>query len=136
MWGQGQQGGNQGFGQLTKSDHFGGMGGAFSDFGQNSNLSLVAVRGGAGSLIDRVQFLFIDINTGQYVESPVYGGQGGAPFMYQAPPGQYITDIWVTHGALVNRLRFGTNQGVTSDTYGNDDANHGHFHTNGRITGV
>ena len=70
-----------------ESIHFGGKGGSAVDFTQNSNLSLMAVRGRQGQFLDQIQFLFEDSNTGQYIESPKCGGKGGSEWMFQAPPG-------------------------------------------------
>ena len=105
--------------QLLESDFYGGGGGAnYFEFSQNSNLSLVAVRGKAGACLDSIQFLFVDTTNGQYVESPRFGGLGGNEFMYQAPPGQWITKVWFNVGGVINGVKFGTKQGEVSDHYG------------------
>jgi hypothetical protein len=55
---------------------FGGQGGVKDEFIQ-PNLNLVAVRGKAGDHIDSIQILFMDVKTGNYVETPIWGGKGG-----------------------------------------------------------
>lgn len=55
------------------SQHMGGHGGHHHEFNQ-PNLCLVGIRGRSGAAIDQLQFLFVDINTGQHIESPPYGG--------------------------------------------------------------
>ena len=85
MWGQ--QGG-----QSYWSDYIGGNGGGPKEFiGQN--YSLVAVRGRFGAAVDAIQFLFKDINTGQFFETGMWGGSGGGDFIFQAPVGQWIDRI-------------------------------------------
>ena len=91
------------------------------------------------SAIDSLQFLFVDVNNGQYVETPKYGGNGGAnELFYQAPPGQYINKVNVVHGALVNQISFESNLGDKSRHFGNEPAaKQGQFIAQGkRITGV
>jgi hypothetical protein len=73
------QGFNQGFNQIQPSPFYGGNGGGPGEH-KGPNFSLIGVRGKAGSAIDRIQFLFVDINTGQCVETPAVGGAGGGPF--------------------------------------------------------
>ena len=55
------QGGNYQF-----SEHFGGHGGHKQEF-MRPNLSLVGVKGRCGDSLDAIQFLFVDINTGQHL---------------------------------------------------------------------
>ena len=81
-----------GQGQPQLSQCIGGHGGSHHQFMQ-PNYSLVAVRGRCGGAIDQVQFLFIDINSGQFHESGRYGGNGGNAFEFQAPPGAWIDRI-------------------------------------------
>jgi hypothetical protein len=98
----------------------------------------VAVRGRCGSVIDSLQFLFVDVSNGQYVESPKIGGPGGAnEIFYQAPPGQYIDKVYAVHGSLLTQIRFESNQGDRSKNFGSDGAEHsGQFVVQGkRITG-
>lgn len=54
-------------GQPQESQHFGGGGGHPNQFTHNSNLSLVGVRGRCGGALDQIQFLFRDINSGQFI---------------------------------------------------------------------
>jgi hypothetical protein len=130
MWG-GQQHGN-----YQKSNHFGGQGGGTAEFAQ-PNLSLVAVRGRCGAALDQIQFLFVDINSGQYVESPRWGGTGGGEFIYQAPPGQWIDNIEVNSDNFIQGIQFTTNQGDRSKKFGGNAGSRGTFHVQGkRITGV
>jgi len=90
MWGgqgfnQGQGGFNQGFNQgqgfnqIQTSPHYGGNGGGPGEH-KGPNFSLIGIRGKAGSCIDKLQLLFVDVNTGQCVETPEFGGNGGGPF--------------------------------------------------------
>ena len=132
MWQQGQQG----QGNRRESQFYGGSGGGHHAFDQRSNLSLVAARGGCGSLLDRIQFLFVDVNTGQYVESENYGGAGGGPWQFQAPPGQWINKIHIGCGSMVDSVTFETNQGVRSERYGGGGGGQHTYQTHGRITGV
>ena len=60
------QGGQQ-MQPMQWSEWAGGQGGNPTDFSGNPNLCLVAVRGRCGELVDNLQFLFLDVNTGQYV---------------------------------------------------------------------
>jgi len=82
--GQGQgfnQGFNQGqgFNQIQPSAYYGGNGGAPGEH-KGPNYSLIGVRGRAGGAVDRLQFLFVDVITGQCVETPGIGGNGGNAF--------------------------------------------------------
>lgn len=96
MWGQ--QGNNY------WSEHFGGHGGAGpTEFGQPS-FSLVAIRGRAGAMLDQLQCLFIDTNSGQFHESPTFGGNGGNAFVYQAPQGQWIDCIRIGSGQYIGSI--------------------------------
>ena len=85
---QGFGGGNQGFGggnhgqmgQFEKSPVFGGDGRnkphqKYQEM--DPNWSLVGVRGRHGASIDQIQFLFVNINTGKFHETGVWGGNGG-----------------------------------------------------------
>ena len=101
------------------------------------NLCLVGARGRSGDSIDQVQFLFRDIQTGQFVESGRYGGRGGRAWCYQAPPGQWIDKIWVEYTGFVKSLKFGTNQGAISPEHGGHGPGTGYFDVSGkRITGA
>ena len=133
MWQQGGQQGGQGI--INQGTYFGSHNGHLTDFTQNNNLSLVAVRGRHGALVDQIQFLFIDINTHQYVESPACGGSGGSEFMFQAPPGQWINKIMIRVGACIDAIQFRTNQGVASPSFGGNGGGPGEYETHGRITG-
>ena len=62
--------------QMQWSEWVGGQGGEPTDFSGNPNLCLVAVRGRCAQLVDNLQFLFLNVNTGQYIESPVCGRNG------------------------------------------------------------
>ena len=74
---------------MQASGQFGGNGGGPFDF-VRPTLSLVGVRGKAGASIDQIQFLFVDVNTGQFAETPRWGGNGGGHFEWQAPIGEWI----------------------------------------------
>ena len=52
-------------GNYQFSEHYGGYGDTSEEYLQ-PNLSLVGVKGHCGTAIDRIQFLFVDINSGQY----------------------------------------------------------------------
>ena len=77
------------------SQPVGGHGGHPHEFMQPT-YSLVAIRGGAGAALDSIQCLFKDINSGQFVESPRWGGGGGNQYEYQAPPGAWIDRVFIT----------------------------------------
>lgn len=134
MWGQGQgQGFNQG---LTWSQTFGGNGGGPAEFA-GPNYSLIAARGKGGGSMDSVQFLFVDVTTGQCVETPRWGGLGGGDWAFQAPPGQWIDKIYVISNNLVNALTFETNMGVRSAKFGGTNGQQGQLVATGkRISGV
>lgn len=98
MWGQ--QGGNS---QGSWSEHFGGHGGGPGEFAQPT-FSLVAIRGRCGAMLDQLQCLFIDVTTGQFHQSPVFGGNGGNEFMFQAPQGQWIDKLLLGSGDFVGSI--------------------------------
>lgn len=130
MWG-GQQEPN-----YEQSPMFGSMAGQHQELIQPS-LSLVGCRGRCGALIDQIQFLFVDINTGQYIETPRWGGQGGGEFEFQAPAGQWIDHIHVSHGEHVNSIKLITNQGMESQSFGGNGPNQRDYDVRGkRITGI
>lgn len=140
MWGQqGQgfgQGYGQGFNQQGSSQIIGGNGGGPGEF-TGPNYSLIGVRGKAGDAVDRLQFLFVDISTGQCVESPILGGAGGAPFEFVAPAGQWIDKIRTKSGNYLLSLTFETNAGVSSPKIGNGAGKEDFINLSGkRITGV
>lgn len=87
MWGQ--QGG-----QTYWSDYIGGNGGGPQEF-TGQSYSLVGARGKSGASVDCIQFLFKDINTGQFVETGRWGGNGGGDWIFQAPVGQWIDKVIV-----------------------------------------
>lgn len=98
---------------------------------------MVAVRGRSGAAVDHLQFLFVDVNTGQYVESQRFGGGGGSEFLYQAPPGQYINKVYASYGNTLNLISFETNLGDKSRQFGQPGPRQGQFIVQGkRITGV
>jgi hypothetical protein len=99
MWG------NQGFNQPVKSPWYGGLGGVPGEF-KGPNYSLIAVRGRNGSLVDNLQFLFVDIHTGQCVETPVLGGKGGSKFEFQCLPGEWISKIHLATGQYLTSIKF------------------------------
>ena len=82
--------------------------------------------------MDQIQFLFRDINTGHFIESGRYGGNGGRPWAYQAPPGQWIDKIWVGTSNYVTSIKFGTNQGTMSNEYGRHGQRTHYFDVSGR----
>ena len=124
-------------GQPQVSQRFGGGGGSEHHFVQSMNLCLVGVKGRSGDSIDQIQFLFRDITTGQFMESRAYGGRGGRPWCYQAPPGQWIDKIWFQQTAFLKSVKFGTNLGVVSNEYGSNGHRSGYYDVSGRrITGV
>ena len=69
----------QGFNQIQPSAYYGGNGGVPGEH-KGPNYSLIGVRGRAGGAVDRLQFLFVDVITGQCVETPGIGGNGGNAF--------------------------------------------------------
>ena len=54
---------------MSWSQRFGGTGGAYPFNNENHAFSLVAVRGRSGTLLDSIQCLFVNIDSGQYSES-------------------------------------------------------------------
>ena len=96
-----------GQGQPMLSDCIGGHGGSQHQFMQPT-YSLIGVRGKCGGLIDNIQFLFVDINTGQFAESGRYGGNGGNHFEYIAPHGAWIDSVKVTssNNNMISSLEF------------------------------
>lgn len=78
----------------------------------NQKLALIGVKGKAGALVDQLQFLFVDPQTGQFQTTPVVGGHGGADFSIECPPGQFISKIHVWSGAKVDAVQFVTNTGM------------------------
>ncbi|KAK4175065.1 Jacalin-like lectin domain-containing protein [Triangularia setosa] len=67
-------------GQMTPSGRKGGGGGGEGIFTLNNNERIIRVEGRAGSRIDRLQFF-----TDQNRFSPIYGGNGGSPFVWTPP---------------------------------------------------
>jgi hypothetical protein len=90
---------------MSWSQQYGQNGGHTPYLVQNQNYSLVGVRGRFGDVLDSIQFLFIDITTGQYHESPKLGGNGGEfPFNWQCTMGQWIDKVHIRCGGLVDAL--------------------------------
>ncbi|MCB0369468.1 MAG: hypothetical protein KDD45_08470 [Bdellovibrionales bacterium] len=83
----------------------GGNGGTPYEF-VKPNLSLVGARGRKGAALDAIQFLFIDIDSGQFVESEGKGGKGGTEWMFVSPPGQWITKIVLSHDKIIQSIMF------------------------------
>ena len=131
------QGGPQQMQQMQWSEWVGGQGGYPTDFSGNPNLCLVAVRGRCAQLVDNLQFLFLNINTGQYVESPVCGKNGGSEFIYQAPAGQWIDQVITYNNEYLQAVEFVTNAGDRSPKFGKKASNRKDHNMKGRrITGV
>ncbi len=55
-------------------------------------------------MLDQLQCLFIDVTTGQFHQSPVFGGNGGNEFMFQAPQGQWIDKLLLGSGDFVGSI--------------------------------
>jgi hypothetical protein len=124
------------YGQMRQSGHMGGHGGGLNDFVQPT-LSLVGAKGRCGASLDQIQFLFVDINSGQYFETPAWGGNGGGQWIYQAPPGQWIDRVEVTWNDYVQGVTFTSNGGDKSRRFGGNGRQRETFHAQGqRITGV
>lgn len=132
MWGQ--QGG-----QTQWSQVFGGSGGSAHDH-VGQTWSLVGVRGKSGALVDQLQFLFVDINTGQFTQSPRWGGNGGDHFTFQAPVGQWIDRISVRYAegnCPLVAIQMETNTGMQSGWKGGVGGQQADINAKGRrITGV
>ena len=103
--GMNQGGMGMGGGNIQWSDQMGGNGGSPGQFIRD-NLCLVGVRGRTGAAVDQLQFLFIDINTGQHCETQAWGGNGGRPFTYQAPQGQWIDKVTCNFSQYLNSIEF------------------------------
>ena len=84
----------------------------------NQRFVLVGVKGHAGTLVDKMQFLFVDPQTGQFQSTPEIGGHGGQPFSIECPSGTYITKIHVWSGSAVDAVQFVTNTGMESAKFG------------------
>ena len=127
------------FGNVQSSQPVGGNGGVAHEFGQ-PNYSLVAIRGRCGGAIDALQCLFVDINTGQFVESGRYGGNGGGDFEYPAPPGAWIDCIrCTTRSNVVASIQVQSSNGDMSREFGDSKNPQGQGECNakgGRICGL
>ena len=98
---------------------------------------MIGVRGRCGASIDRFQFLFVDINSGQCVETPAVGGNGGGSFEFICPPGQWIDKIRVRFDKFLQSLQFETNTGLVSAQYGGNHGKSDYLNVSGkRISGV
>ena len=84
----------------------------------NQKYILIGVKGSSGTVVDKLQFLFVDPQTGQFQCTPEVGGHGGQPFSIECPQGTFITKIHIWSGALVDSIQFVTNTGMETARFG------------------
>jgi Jacalin-like lectin domain len=83
--------------------------------------SISAIQGKAYNRIDQIQVVWAGAGGGG--ESPPFGGEGGRPFRFDIPPGEWLTQIFGSVGEYNDSVRlfsiqFVTNAGTRSDVYG------------------
>jgi hypothetical protein len=97
---------------------YGGTEGQAFNFG-NRELCLIGVKGTYRTMIDSLQFLFVNTKNGQFITSPEAGtNQGGQPFFMECPPWVYISKITVWTGSLIDAIQFEASNGTTTPKYG------------------
>jgi hypothetical protein len=79
------------------------------------------MKGRSGNRIDQIQVVWAGAGGGG--ESPAFGGDGGSPFQFDIPSGEWLTQIMGSVGEHDGSVRlfsiqFITNAGTTSDPYG------------------
>jgi hypothetical protein len=87
----------------------------------NKLWTISAMKGRSGSRIDQIQVVWAGAFGGG--ESPKFGGEDGAPFQFDIPPGEMLTQIVGSVGEYNNSVRlfsiqFVTNTGTPSPVYG------------------
>ena len=106
--------------EVIREGPSGGLGGAPFD-----ELSEVASRPAsvhqfavkAGDLVDGLNVGY-DMGGGKYGFARWHGGTGGLAYTFDLQPGEYVTSVSGTYGRFLNQIRFGTNTGRTSPTFG------------------
>ena len=83
--------------------------------------AISAMKGRAGNRIDQIQVVWAGAGGGG--ESPPFGGNGGSPFRFDIPPGEWLAQIVSSVGAYDGSVRlfsiqFITNAGTLSGVYG------------------
>ena len=98
----------------------------------NQKFVLIGVKGCAGQLVDNLQFLFVDPQTGQFQSTPHIGGHGGHPFSIECQPGTFITKIHVWSGEKVDALQFVTNTGLETAKFGGNGGSRNNIDAKGK----
>ncbi|NEQ67643.1 MAG: hypothetical protein F6K21_19485 [Symploca sp. SIO2D2] len=102
---------------VTPSPQYGGNGGdPFTDIAKSTQeVSSIRIR--SGEEIDLIQICFRD-QEGKIDCKGEHGGNGGSPSTFNLAPGEFINKIEIRSGARIDQLKFFTNTGNVSPTYG------------------
>lgn len=89
-----------------------------------------------GQYIDSLQFLVSDGIDFEY--SPRFGGTGGGYEEWTVPDDEYITQVEVRSGSLIDSITFITNKGTKSDQFGRNGGGYNliTFPSGSRFVGV
>ncbi len=67
---------------------------------------MLAVAGKCGGYIDSISFKFVNIETGIFYWTQLYGGKGGDPYSWELPPGQWVTNTYIKSGGYIDSIQF------------------------------
>ena len=97
------------------------------NFKNNKNLILICARGSISSLLDQIQFKFLNIYTGRIIWTPTcVSGSENNVWSFEAPPDSWVTNIWLKTSQYVDQLKFGLNRGRESEYFGGTEGSELH----------
>ena len=86
------------------------------------------------TLLDSIQ---VEVSDGEQTHlMPVHGGFGGDFKIWEVPNGEFITEIEMKTGAMVDSIIFITDKGTRSPRYGGDGGSVKHIQLVGRLVGL
>lgn len=103
---------------LEKTPEFGNpnMGKAFSWKTSLKNAEIREIEGRDGFYIDRIKVK--TVNGTEEESSPSIGGNGGGPYKWTVPDGEYIIKVEYRQGSWLDGVTFITNKGSRSPQFG------------------